>query len=136
MADDKVKRGRKKRSDVMGKDVIDGVFERAGEIELVQQDLYTDYAWCDVFQTGWACPARRELLINIAALSVLGERETLKHHVRAAIRMGCTQDEIRETLMQAGTIGGGIRAVLACRAADEALRETLEPSPKLSTSNK
>jgi 4-carboxymuconolactone decarboxylase len=122
MAGDRVKRGRQARSEVMGKDVIDGVLGRAGEMELVQQDLYMAHAWCDVFQRE-GLPRTTRLLINIAILSVLGEREVLKNHVRAAIRVGCTQAEIRETLMQAGTIGGGIRAVLACRAADEALRK-------------
>jgi 4-carboxymuconolactone decarboxylase len=121
MAGDRVKRGRQARSEVMGKDLIDGVLERAGEMELVQQELYTAHAWCDVFLRE-GLPRTTRVLINIAVLSVLGEREVLKNHVRAAIRLGCTQAEIRETLMQAGTIGGGIRAVLACRAADEALR--------------
>jgi 4-carboxymuconolactone decarboxylase len=122
MADDRLKRGRKNRSDAMGKDVIDGVLERAGEIELIQQHLYMGYAWSDIFGRE-GLPKTTRLLINIAALSVLGERETMKHHVRAAIRLGCTKDEVRETLMQAGTIGGGLRAVLGCRPADEALRE-------------
>lgn len=119
---DRLSRGRQIRTDVMGKDIIDSVFDAAGDIERDQQELYTAYAWCDVFERE-GLPKPTRLLINIAVLAMLGERETLKHHVRAAARLGCTQVEIREAIIQAGTLAGGVRAIHACRAADQALRE-------------
>ena len=125
MALDRMERGRQLRSEVMGKEVIDRVLGNAGEIEREQQALFTAYAWCDVFDREGISKATR-VLINIAVLSVLGERETMKLHVGAAARLGCTTSEIRETLIQAGAIASGVRAVLACRAADEALHQIRE----------
>lgn len=117
---DRLDRGRKIRTDVMGKQLIDDVFAGADDMQLDQQEVYTAYAWCDVFERDGLAKTTR-MLINIAALSVLGERDTLKLHVRAALALGCSRAEIREAIMQAGTIGGGVRATLACRAASEAL---------------
>ncbi|MEX2479834.1 MAG: carboxymuconolactone decarboxylase family protein [Gammaproteobacteria bacterium] len=104
----------------MGKQLIDDVFAGADDMQLDQQEMYTAYAWCDVFERD-GLPRTTRMLINIASLSVLGERDTLKLHVRAALALGCSRAEIREAIMQAGTIGGGVRATLACRAASEAL---------------
>lgn len=123
MTADRLEKGRTVREEVMGKDLIDDVFSSADDIQLEQQELYTAYAWCDIFARD-ALPKATRMLINIGVLSVLGERETMKLHVRAALRLGCSRSEIREAIMQAGSVGGGVRATLACRAASEALNSS------------
>jgi alkylhydroperoxidase/carboxymuconolactone decarboxylase family protein YurZ len=126
MDDNRFERGRKNRADAVGGDIVDLVFQRSGPVEMEAQKLFTAHAWGEVFdRPGLGRNVR--LLINVATLAILGERETLKHHVRAAVRNGCTTEEIREAIIQAGSLAGPIRAVLGCRAADEALTET----PKL-----
>ncbi len=74
------------------------------------------------------------MLINIAVLSMMGERETMKLHVRAALGLGCSRQEIREAIMQAGSVAGGVRATQACRAASEALGGAPETQPAKSAS--
>lgn len=124
--DKRFDRGRKIRAEAVGEDIVNLVFERSGPVELDAQRLLTAHGWGEIFVRPGLSPKMR-LLINVATLAILGERETLKHHVRAAVKHGCSVEEIREAIIQAGSIAGPIRAVLGCRAADEAMAE----KPKL-----
>ena len=125
MPGDRLEKGRAIREDVMGKELIDEVFSTADDMQLEQQELYTAYAWCDIFGRD-TMPRTTRMLINIAVLSVMGERETMKLHARAALRLGCSRQEISEAIMQAGSVLGGVMATQACRAASEAL----DPAPE------
>lgn len=129
MEDKRFDRGRSLRSEAVGEDIVNLVFERSGPVELDAQKLFTAHGWGEVFDRPGLSKKVR-LLVNVATLAMLGERETLKHHVRAAVRHGCSVEEIREAIIQAGSLVGPIRGVLGCRAADEALTET----PKLARS--
>jgi alkylhydroperoxidase/carboxymuconolactone decarboxylase family protein YurZ len=122
MSGDIFEHGRKVRSDIIGKEIVDTVFERSGPIEMDVQKVFTAFSWGEVFDRP-GLPKKTRILITIATLAMIGEREPLKHHVRAGMRLGCTQEEIREAILQAGSIAGSVRAILGCRAADEALRE-------------
>ena len=45
-------------------------------------------------------------LVTIAALTVLSRPEELKLHIQAALNVGCTPEEIAETIFQTFTYGG------------------------------
>ena len=45
-------------------------------------------------------------LITIAALTVLGRSEELKLHIQAALNVGCTKEQIAETIFQTAVYGG------------------------------
>ena len=122
LEEEQIAHGRATRAEVIGHDVIDAVYASIDEFELDQQDYISAQSWGDVFNRPGLSKQTR-LLINIAALATMGEQDTLKNHVRAAIRLGCSRVEIREAIIQAGTCAGPIRAALACRAARVALQD-------------
>lgn len=120
--DEQIAKGRAVRAEVIGHDVIDAVYESIDDLELDQQDFISAQSWGDIFNRPGLSKQTR-LLVNIAALTAMGEQEPLKNHVRAAIRLGCSRVEVREAIIQAGTCAGPMRAALACRAASKALKE-------------
>jgi 4-carboxymuconolactone decarboxylase len=67
-------------------------------------------------------PHRTRQLVTVAALTVLSRTDELKLHVEAALNVGCSPDEIAETIFQTLVYGG----VPATNAALKVLREVLE----------
>jgi 4-carboxymuconolactone decarboxylase len=60
-------------------------------------------------------------LVTVAALTVLGRTEELKLHLQAALNVGCTVEELAETIFQTAVYGG----VPAMNAALKTLRDVL-----------
>ncbi len=70
-------------------------------------------------------------LITVSALTVLGRAEELKLHIQAALNVGCSAEEISETIFQTAVYGG----VPATNSALKTLRTVLKergdwPLPK------
>ena len=61
-------------------------------------------------------------LVTVAALTVLGRTDELKLHIQAAFNVGCSVDDIAETIFQTAVYGG----VPATNAALKTLRAVLE----------
>jgi len=61
-------------------------------------------------------------LITVACLTVLGKPEELKLHIHAALNVGCTPQEIAETIFQCAVYGG----VPATNVALKSLRRVLQ----------
>jgi 4-carboxymuconolactone decarboxylase len=92
-------RGMKVRREVLGDEHVDAAIERTTDFTADFQNLITRYAWGEV----WSRPGldrRTRSCITLTALVALGKLEELEMHVRAALRNGLTQDEIREVLLQ------------------------------------
>ena len=117
-----VDKGRKVRWEIIGKDVMDPIAAGLDDMTEDVQDYVNGFAWGEVF-TREGLPPQTRLLINIATLAALGERDVLRHHVRAAARHGCSRVEIREALIQSGAVAGLVRATLACAVAQQVLDE-------------
>jgi 4-carboxymuconolactone decarboxylase len=62
-------------------------------------------------------------MLNLAMLTALNRPHELKIHVRGALRNGCTQEEIREVLLQTAIYCGVPAAIDAMRTAREALKD-------------
>jgi 4-carboxymuconolactone decarboxylase len=78
-----------------------------------------------VFANLWARPGldrRARSLVTLGILIALGQLDELKIHVVAAIRNGCTVQEIDEALLHSTAYAGFPRAGQATAAAAEALR--------------
>jgi hypothetical protein len=63
------------------------------------QDLITRYAWGEI----WTRPGldrKTRSCITLTALMARGQLEELALHVRAALRNGLTEDEIKEVFLQ------------------------------------
>jgi alkylhydroperoxidase/carboxymuconolactone decarboxylase family protein YurZ len=78
------------------------------------QDLITRYAWGEI----WTRPGldrKTRSCITLTALMAQGQLEELALHVRAAVRNGLTEEEIKEVLLQ-GAIYCGVPAANAAFA--------------------
>ncbi|WP_438006263.1 carboxymuconolactone decarboxylase family protein [Sorangium sp. So ce321] len=67
---------------------------------------------------------RTRLLTAVAALAAVGDSEVpLGNHIRYALNVGCTREEIVETIMQTSVYAGFPRAVKGLAVAEEVLAE-------------
>jgi 4-carboxymuconolactone decarboxylase len=98
-------RGMKVRREVLGDEHVDATIERTTDFTADFQDLITRYAWGEI----WARPGldrRTRSCITLTALVAQGKLEELEMHVRAALRNGLTEDEIKEVLLQSAIYCG------------------------------
>jgi 4-carboxymuconolactone decarboxylase len=101
-------RGMQVRREVLGDDYVDAAVERTTSFTADFQDLITRYAWGEI----WSSPGldrRTRSCITLMALLALGRLEELELHVRAALRNGLSEDEIKEVILH-GAIYCGVPA--------------------------
>jgi len=97
--------GMKVRREVLGDEHVDRAVEQTTPFTADFQDLITRYAWGEI----WARPGldrKTRSSITLAALVALGREEELAMHVRAALRVGLTSDEIKEVLLHSAIYCG------------------------------
>ena len=118
MSDD----GMRVRRDVLGDEHVDAAVERTSEFTAEFQDLITRYAWGEI----WTRPGldrRTRSAITLTALIALGHFDELRMHVRAALRNGLEEDEIKEILLQSAIYCGVPAANHAFAVAQEVLED-------------
>ena len=114
--------GMRVRREVLGDNHVDRAKERTTEFTAAFQDFITRYAWGEI----WTRPGldrKTRSCITLTALVALGHLEELKLHVRAALRNGLTQDEIKEVLLQSAVYCGVPAANAAFAAAQSVLAD-------------
>ena len=102
---DQYERGMKGRREVLGGEHVDRAIERTTPFTADFQNLITRYAWGEI----WARPGldrRTRSCITLAILVALGREEELAMHVRAALRVGLTPEEIKEVLLHSAIYCG------------------------------
>jgi 4-carboxymuconolactone decarboxylase len=122
MADDAHERGMKVRREVLGDEHVDRTVEGTSEFTADFQDLITRYAWGEIW-TRQGLDRRTRSAITLTALIALGRFEELRMHVRAALRNGLEEDEIKEVLLQSAIYCGVPAANTAFAVAQEVLEE-------------
>jgi 4-carboxymuconolactone decarboxylase len=98
-------RGMEVRREVLGDEHVDAAIGRTTGFTADFQDLITRYAWGEI----WTRPGldrRTRSCITLTALVALGRLEELELHVRAALRNGLSEDEIKEVLLHAAIYCG------------------------------
>ena len=120
MADDAHERGMKARREVLGDEHVDAAVERTSEFTADFQDLITRYAWGEIWTRPWL-DRRTRSAITLTALIATGRFEELRMHVRAALRNGLEEDEIKEVLLQSAIYCGVPAANSAFAVAQEVL---------------
>jgi 4-carboxymuconolactone decarboxylase len=123
MSDD----GMKVRREVLGDEHVDRAIERTSDFTADFQDLITRYAWGEI----WTRPGldrRTRSAITLTALVAHGHFDELRMHVRAALRNGLEEDEIKEVLLQCAIYCGVPAANRAFAVAQEALDEQSDGS--------
>jgi 4-carboxymuconolactone decarboxylase len=116
------------RREVLGDEHVDRAVERTTPFTADFQDLITRYAWGEI----WARPGldrRTRSCITLAALVALGREEELAMHVRAAIRVGLTPDEIKEVLLHSA-IYCGVPAANGAFAVAQRVLDEVGPTPQ------
>jgi 4-carboxymuconolactone decarboxylase len=115
------KKGRKVRSQVLGKDYVDNSIANADDFMMAFQQITTEWCWGFAWTRDGLSLKTRSML-NLAMLTALSKPAELKLHVRGALTNGVTVDEIKEILLHA-TVYSGIPAGLeAFKAAHEVLK--------------
>ncbi len=115
-------RGMQVRREVLGDEYVDAAIERTTDFTADFQDFITRYAWGEI----WARPGldrRMRSAITLTALVALGRLEELEMHIRAALRNGLTEEEIREVLLQSVIYCGVPAANSAFAVAQRVLSE-------------
>jgi 4-carboxymuconolactone decarboxylase len=123
MADESYERGMKVRREVLGDEHVDDAIERTSPFTADYQDLIVRYAWGEI----WTRPGldrRTRSAITLTALIALGRFEELRMHLRAALRNGLEEDEIKEVLLQSAIYCGVPAANTAFKVAQEVLEES------------
>jgi 4-carboxymuconolactone decarboxylase len=105
MSDSLYERGLKIRREVLGDEHVDRAGAGTTEFTADFQDLITRYAWGEI----WARPGldrKTRSCLTLIALVALGRLEELELHLRAALRIGLTPDEIKEVLLHSAIYCG------------------------------
>jgi 4-carboxymuconolactone decarboxylase len=97
--------GQKTRREVLGDEHVDRSIANATDFTKPFQDFITNYAWGDIWTRPGLTRGERSM-ITLAMLATLRQDEELAMHVKAALRNGLTQDQIREVLMQVAVYAG------------------------------
>ncbi|HEY6714410.1 MAG TPA: 4-carboxymuconolactone decarboxylase [Rubrobacter sp.] len=116
-------RGMKVRREVLGDEYVDRAIGQTTDFTADFQDFITRYAWGEV----WARPGldrRTRSCITLTALVALGRLDELELHVRAAVRNGLLESEIREVFLQSAVYCGVPAANSAFAVARRVLSES------------
>ena len=120
--DEAQERGMRARREVLGDDYVEASIEQTTPFTADFQDLITRYAWGEI----WSRPGldrRTRSAIALTALIAVGRMDELPMHVRAALRNGLSEDEIKEVLLQTavycGVPAANTAVAVAARVLDE-----------------
>ncbi len=86
------------------------------------QELVTRYVWGSVW-TRPGLPLKTRSLVTLGILTALNQTGEIALHTKAALRNGCTREEIQEVLLHAAAYCGAPLGVAAFNAAKSALEE-------------
>ena len=112
--------GMKARRAVLGDAHVDRTLKTRTKFNEPFQDLITRYAWGEVWNRP-GLPKKTRSLLTLALLTALNRGEEFRMHVKAAISIGVSRDEIQEVLLQAAIYCGVPAANAAFHIAEEVL---------------
>jgi 4-carboxymuconolactone decarboxylase len=115
--------GMEVRREVLGGEHVDASVKRTTLFTADFQDLMTRYAWGEI----WTRPGldrKTRSCITLTALMARGQLEELALHVRAALRNGLTEEEIKEIFLH-GAIYCGVPAANAAFAVAQRVLDDL-----------
>lgn len=119
---EKFEAGLKTRKSVLGDAYVDASIAAADDFTWPLQELVTEYCWDSIWNRD-GLPRKTRSLINLAMITALNRPHELKLHIRGAFNNGCTQDEVREVLLQSAIYCGVPASIDAFRCAKEVLAE-------------
>lgn len=105
MSDEIYEQGMRVRREVLGDEHVDLALEQATPFTAPFQDFITRHVWGAVW-TRDGLDRRTRSAITLAVLTALGRENEIALHVRAALRNGLSQEEIREVLLHTAAYAG------------------------------
>ena len=116
----KYEEGLKIRREVLGEEQVEKALSTMTDFNENMQKLVTEYCWGEV----WTRPGlenKQRSLINLGILTALNRAHEFKLHVNGALRNGCTEEEIKEVLLQTAIYCGVPAAMESFRNAKEVI---------------
>jgi 4-carboxymuconolactone decarboxylase len=126
--DELFEKGLKVRKEVLGAEYVESSIANADEFSRPLQEFVTGFCWGTVWNRP-GLPRKTRSLLNLAMLTALNRPHELRLHLRGALNNGCTKEEIREVLLQAGVYCGVPSAVDAFRTARAVFAEDEQKKP-------
>jgi len=110
--------GMKTRRAVLGEAHVDRTLKNRTKFNEPFQDLITRYAWGEIWSRP-GLPRKTRSLLTLSMLVALDREPEFRMHLKAALAIGVTRDEIQELLLQAAIYCGVPAANSAFHAAEE-----------------
>jgi 4-carboxymuconolactone decarboxylase len=110
--------GLKTRRAVLGDAHVDRSLKNRTKFNEPFQELITRYAWGEIWSRP-GLPRKTRSLLTLSMLVALNRNEELRMHLKAALGLGISRDEIQEVLLQAAIYCGLPAANSAFHAAEE-----------------
>ena len=110
--------GMKTRRAVLGEAHVDRTLKNRSKFNEPFQDLITRYAWGEIWSRP-GLPRKTRSLLTLSMLVAQDREPEFRMHLKAALAIGVTRDEIQELLLQAAIYCGVPAANSAFHAAEE-----------------
>ena len=110
--------GLKTRRAVLGDAHVDRSLKNRSKFNEPFQDLITRYAWGEIWSRS-GLPRKTRSLLTLSMLVALNRNEEFRLHLKAALSIGVSRDEIQELLLQSAIYCGVPAANSAFHAAEE-----------------
>jgi 4-carboxymuconolactone decarboxylase len=110
--------GMKIRRAVLGDAHVERSLKNRNKFNEPFQDLIARYAWGEIWSRP-GLPRKTRSLLTLSMLVALNRSEEFRMHLKAALSIGVTRDEIQEVLLQAAIYCGVPAANAAFHAAEE-----------------
>jgi 4-carboxymuconolactone decarboxylase len=111
----------------LGKAYVDRAFREADAFTIDLQHYVTEHAWGASWARG-VLPMKTRAFMNLAMISALNRPHELEIHLRAAIRNGMTQREIKEAFLHVAVYCGAPAALDSFRIARRIFAEKAAPA--------
>jgi 4-carboxymuconolactone decarboxylase len=96
---ERYEQGMKTRRVVLGDAHVDATLKNKNELTDVFQDFITRYAWGEIWSRP-GLPKETRSLLTLAMMVALNRPDELRMHLRAALNIGITREQIQEVLLQ------------------------------------
>jgi 4-carboxymuconolactone decarboxylase len=97
--------GMETRRAVLGDGYVDRTLKNKNEFTEAFQDFITRYAWGEIWSRP-GLPKETRSMLTLAMMVALNRPEELKMHLRAAINVGVTREQIQEVFLQSAIYCG------------------------------
>jgi 4-carboxymuconolactone decarboxylase len=121
--------GLKTRRAVLGDAHVDRSLKNRTKFNEPFQDLLTRCAWGEIWSRP-GLPRKTRSLLTLSMLVALNRNEEFRLHVKAALSIGVTREEIQEVLLQSAIYCGVPAANSAFRDAEEVFAAIDVPNKK------